>query len=105
MLECKFWNTLGIFLGIEIPHGYTLVTNGFHILGVLMGSHDFATHFLDEVLFQDMPHIDDLPLLGNVEVPFGILFLCVVHRPFYLTWTISPSSFLSLLASFNKKII
>jgi hypothetical protein len=30
-----------------------------------MGFYDFATHFWDEILFQDMAHINDL-LLGDV---------------------------------------
>jgi len=46
----KLWNPLKIFLGIEIPQGYTLVLDGLCILGVLMGTQDFATHFLDKVL-------------------------------------------------------
>jgi len=44
-----------------------------------VGFQDFATHFLDEVLFQDMAHIDDLPLLENAQVVLGILSSCVVH--------------------------
>jgi hypothetical protein len=44
-----------------------------------MGSHDFTMHFLDEVLFQDMVHIDDFFFLGNPKVALGILFSCVVH--------------------------
>jgi hypothetical protein len=48
--KCKLWNPLGISLGIKIFQGYILVTNGLHILGVPMGSQDFVTHFLDEVL-------------------------------------------------------
>jgi hypothetical protein len=39
--------------------------NGLCVLGVLMGSQDFVTHFLDKVLFQDVVHIDDFLLLGN----------------------------------------
>jgi hypothetical protein len=35
------------------------------ILGVLVGFKDFTTHFLDEVLFQDVAHIDDLIFLGD----------------------------------------
>jgi hypothetical protein len=65
VLKCKFWNPSRISLGIEIPQGYTLVTNGLCILGVPMGSRDFAMHFLDEISSQDVAHIDDLPLLGN----------------------------------------
>jgi hypothetical protein len=42
-----------------------LVTDGLRILGVLVGFQDFTTHFLDEVLFQDMVHIDGLPFLGD----------------------------------------
>jgi hypothetical protein len=29
-----------------------------------MGFWDFAMHFLDEALFQDVAHINDIPLLG-----------------------------------------
>jgi hypothetical protein len=38
MSKCKLWSPLGISLGIEIPQGYTLVTYGLRILGVLVGS-------------------------------------------------------------------
>ncbi len=73
-----------------------MVIDGLCILGVLMDSQDFAMHILDETLSQEVTHIDDLPLLGDAHVALGILSSCVVHRPFYLTWTIPPpSSFLS----------
>jgi len=49
-------------------------TNGF--------SQNFATHFLDEVLFQDMVHIDNLPLLGNNQIVLNILFSCEVCHLF-----------------------
>jgi hypothetical protein len=48
--KCKLWSPSRISLGIKILQGYILLTNGLHILGVPMGSQDFATHFLDEVL-------------------------------------------------------
>jgi hypothetical protein len=35
-----------------------------------MGSQDFVMHFLDEVLVQDLPCIDDLLLLGNSQVAY-----------------------------------
>jgi hypothetical protein len=35
--KCKLWSPSGVLLGINIPHGCTLVTNGLCILGVLMG--------------------------------------------------------------------
>ncbi len=83
-----------------------MVTNGLCILGMPMGFQDFATHFLDEVLFQDVVHINDLPLLGNTQIALGILSSCVVRRPSYLTWTVVFfSSFLLLLVRFDKKII
>jgi hypothetical protein len=44
-----------------------------------MGSQEFATHFLDEALSQDMAHIDDLPFLGDAQVVLGILSSCVVR--------------------------
>jgi hypothetical protein len=42
-----------------------LVTNGLSILGVLVGTQDFAMHFLNEALFQDVVHIDDLLFMGD----------------------------------------
>ncbi len=62
-----------------------MVTDGLWILGVLVVFQDFAMHFLDEVLFQDMGQIDDLPFLGNVKVVLGILSSCIVHQHFYFT--------------------
>jgi hypothetical protein len=44
-----------------------------------MGFQDFAKHFLDEALFQNTAHIDDLPLLGNTQVALGILPSYVAH--------------------------
>jgi hypothetical protein len=63
--KCKLWSPSRTFSNINIPQGYTFVTDGLHILGVLMGSQDFVMHFLDGALFQDMAHIDDRPLLGD----------------------------------------
>jgi hypothetical protein len=51
--------------------------------------------FLDEVLSQDVAHIDDLPFMGDVQVTLGILSSCVIHRPFYFTRIIPPSKELS----------
>jgi hypothetical protein len=45
--KCKLWSPLGFSLSIEIPHGCSLVIDGLCILGVLVGSQDFVTHFLD----------------------------------------------------------
>ncbi len=63
--KCKFWIPLGISSSIEIPQGCTLVIDGLCILGVLVGTQGFGTHFFDEVLSQDVAHIDDLLYLGN----------------------------------------
>jgi hypothetical protein len=59
--------------------GCTLVIDGLCILGVPMGSQDFATHFLNDVLYQNVAHIDDFPLLGDPQVVLGILSSCVAH--------------------------
>jgi hypothetical protein len=51
-------------------------------------------------------HINDLSILGDTQVALGILSSCVIHQPFYLIQITFPfSSFLSLLAGFNKIII
>jgi hypothetical protein len=44
-------------LGLHFGHRW--------FLGVPMGFQNFTMHFLDEILFQDVVHIDDFPLLGN----------------------------------------
>ncbi len=49
--------------------------------------------------------IDNFPLLGNTQVALNILFSCVTCQTSYFTWTIHPSSFLSFLASFDKRIM
>ncbi len=48
--KCKLWSPSRIFPSIIFFQGYTLVIDGLHILGVFLGSQDFAMHFLDEVL-------------------------------------------------------
>jgi hypothetical protein len=63
--KCKHWSPLGISPGIEIPQSFILVIDGLCILGALVGSQNFAMHFFDEALFQDMVHIDDFLLLGD----------------------------------------
>jgi len=57
MLKCKLWSPSGISPSIEIPQDYTLVIKILYILRMLVGSQNFATHFLDEDLFQDMSTI------------------------------------------------
>ncbi len=102
----KFWSPLRIPLGIKIPRGCTLVTNGLRILGVPMGFQDFATHFLDEVLCQDVAHIDDLRFLEDTQVVLGILSSCLAHGPSYFTQTIPPpSSFMSFFMSFDERFM
>jgi hypothetical protein len=49
--------------GHRVSSCCTFVTNDLRILGVPVGYKDFVTHFLDESLFHDMVHINDLPLL------------------------------------------
>jgi hypothetical protein len=54
-----------------------LVTYGLPILGVPVDFQNFARHFLDDVLSQNVAHIDDFPLLGDAHVALGILSSCV----------------------------
>ncbi len=56
--KCKFWSHRNLSKH-NIPHGYTLVTYGLCILGVPMGFRDFATHFFNKVLFQNVAHLND----------------------------------------------
>jgi hypothetical protein len=70
MSKCKLRNPSKISPSIKIHQGYT---NGLCILGVQVGSQDFATHFLDEVLSHDVVHIDDLPFL---ETPMLLWAFC-----------------------------
>jgi hypothetical protein len=77
VIKCKLWNPSRFFPGIKIFQGYTLVTNCLRILCVPVGFQDFVTHFLDEILFQDVAHINDFPLLGDAQVALDILSSCV----------------------------
>jgi hypothetical protein len=52
-----------------------------------MGFQGFVTHFLDEVLSQDMVHINDFLLLRDTQVALGILSSCVVRQPPYFIQT------------------
>jgi hypothetical protein len=91
---------------MEIIQGCILVTYGLHIMGVSVGFQDFAMHFLDEVLFQDVAHIDHLLLLGDAQVALGILSSCIVHQPSYFIWTIFFSFFfLFLLVGFDIRVM
>jgi hypothetical protein len=50
--------------------------------------------------------MDDFPFLGDAHVGLGILSSCIVHQPFYFTWTIPlASSFLYFLVGFDKRIM
>jgi hypothetical protein len=75
--KCKPWSPLGNSSSIEILQACTLVIDGLLILGVPMGFHDFTTHFLDEALFQDVAHINNISFLGDTQVALGILSSCV----------------------------
>jgi len=79
MSKCKLWSPLEIYLGIKIPQDCILVINGLLILGVPMGFQDFSMHFLDETLYQNVAHVDNLPLLGDTLVVLGILPSCVIR--------------------------
>ncbi len=105
MLKCKLWNPSWFSPSIIFFQGCTLVIDGLHILDVLMGFQDFAMHFLDEALFQDVMHIIDLFLLGDAHVALGILSSCVTHQPFYHTWITFPSSFSSFLVGFDMRVM
>jgi hypothetical protein len=86
--KCKLWNPSGIFPSIEILQGRILATNGLRILGVLMGFQDFATHFLDEALSQDVLHIDDFPLLGDAK----LLWAFCVATPLWPSVGVKPNT-------------
>ncbi len=88
MSKCKLWSPSRFSLGINILKVCILVINGLCILGVLVGFYNFSIHFLDEVLFQNMTHINDLLFLGDAHVALGILFSCVIYKPPYFTWII-----------------
>jgi len=61
-------------------------------------------HFLDEVLFQNLVHINDLHLLRDTHVALGIMSSCVTHRPFYFTRIILPSFSFVFFGKFQQQI-
>jgi len=88
--KCKLWNPLRISSSIKIPHGCTSVIDGLCILGVPMGFQNFATHFLDEVLYQDVVHIEDTLV---VYKPSLYARLC----PIYFSKELGPGGFVFVL--------
>jgi hypothetical protein len=74
--------------------------------GCVSGFQNFATHFLDDVLFQDVTHIDDLPLLGDAHVCFEYFVLMCSSSTFVFHLdNIFVFFLLSFLVSFNRKIM
>jgi hypothetical protein len=104
MSMCKLWNPSRIFPGIRIHQHYIFVTDGLCILGVPMGSQDFATHFLDGALSQDVAYINDLLLLGRHPCCFGH-FILMCNSSTFLSHINNTSFFLFLLVGFNKKVM
>jgi hypothetical protein len=67
--------------------------------GFASGFSIFCHAFLDEILFLNVAHIDDLPFLGNVQVSLGIFSSCVIDL------FISHGQYLSLLPFYLFKWI
>jgi hypothetical protein len=64
-----------------------------------MGFQDFATHFLDETLFQDVAHIDDFFFLTYDHV-----FLGICLHVYFIDLFISHIQYLFLLSCFFWQI-
>lgn len=57
--------------------GFCCLVNSIRILGISFGS-SFFSFFLQEVLDEDVCHVDALLRSKDVQVAFGIFFLCFI---------------------------
>jgi hypothetical protein len=49
---------------------------GIRVLGVPLESHSFTSSFFQDVLDDDVQHINAFLILGDVQVAFGIFIRC-----------------------------
>ncbi len=68
---------------------YTLL-DGIKVLGFPFGSSSFTSSFFQDILNNNVHHIKSLSTLGDIQVTFGIFFLCFVQRSFYFLCLFPP---------------
>ncbi len=76
-------------LRVSPPLGFYTLTKGIKTLDVPLGSLSFTFFFLQDVLNNDVQHIDALSKVGDVQVAFGI-FIRFMQRPYYLCHFFPP---------------
>ncbi len=70
-------------------------------MGVPLGISSFMSSFIKETMLEDVRHVDLLPIMGDVQVAFGIITHCFMQWPSYLLWCTPPfSTFTSFDSSF-----
>ncbi len=71
-------------------------------MGVPLGTPSFKSFFIQDTLLKNVRHVDLLPILGDVQVAFGILIHWYVQHPSYLLRCTSPSpTFINSIISFD----
>jgi hypothetical protein len=67
-------------------------------LGVPLGTITFTSSFIKKTLQKDVRYVDLFPIMGDVQVAFGIITCCFVQRPciFYNAHLHLPPSYTPL---------
>ncbi len=81
---------LSLLLGFALPIGLCCHVDGIRISSIHFGSNYLFSSYLQDVLNENVRHVNAFPRLGVVYVAFGIFSWCFVQRPYYLLYYCSP---------------
>ncbi len=78
-------------------------SEGIKILGVPLGTFIFTSSFIKDAMLENVQHMDLLPIMGDVQITFGILTHCFVQQPSsFLQCTPPSSTFIETFISFDS---
>lgn len=72
--KCITWSPSNLFTNFSPPHGFCCLPNGIWVLGVFCGFVLFSSSFLQDILDEDVRHVNVFLGLRDVQVVFNILF-------------------------------
>jgi hypothetical protein len=83
-LKCATWSPYGLLLNFDTPSLFNTPSEGIKVLGVPLGTSSSTSSFIENVLLEDVWHVDLLLKMGDVHVIFGILTHYFMQWPLYL---------------------
>ncbi len=71
-----------------------------------MGTITFTSSFIKDAMLKNIQHVDLLPIMGDIQMAFGILTHCFVQCPsYFLQCTPSSSTFIKYFISFDSSLL